>query len=119
MSNCDGNWRRAIFDAASKKRTNFRGENSSDMPSRFRGSGIVIGKEDFLAWANLPEISYSANPSTLYDLPKLERLLGSNPCFVEDTINAQKDKGITYPPTFYLGLGAAGVAILFTLFNKR
>lgn len=113
----DPNWAQKIFESTSKVQSTFRGPDSSDVPVRFKGSGVIAGKTDFLAWASLPEITYSANPETLYNLKKLEKKLSESECFVKKTVDAQEKIGVTYPTSFYIGLAAGGAAIVYALIS--
>jgi hypothetical protein len=114
--NCPAGWQKSIFSSAQKVKSTFN--EKTDTPRRFKG-GLVPGKTDFLTWANLPVMPYSASPSSLYDLPKLQREMQKNDCFVQAAVEKQAAAGIKYPPTFYAGLALGAFAILYSLGTRR
>lgn len=115
---CAPGWDRPIFEQAMRKdvKSKFLGPNSTDVPARFKDGGP--GTADFLSWAAMPEISYSAAPNTLYDMEKLRKLLENNDCYVQSVVDAQVAAGVVYPRSFYVGLLMGGTAILYTLFRR-
>lgn len=119
MSGCEPGWNQTLLEKARRTniKSNFRGENSSDVPSHFQ-SKSAEGRSNFIAWAKLPKITYSAAPETLYDLDKLQQLFATSECFVKERVDAQAQAGVTYPKSFYFGLLMGGGAILYTLFRK-
>jgi len=114
---CEPGWQTPLLAKAAKRKSTFRGENSSDMPTRYK-KGTAPGRSDFLVWARMPVISYSSSPDSLYDMEKLRKSLENSECFNRDLIEQQAAAGISYPTPFYLGLVAAGAAVLYSLTRK-
>ena len=115
MSECElQTWNNSIFKQALKVQSTFRGPASSDVPERYKQPN-TSGRDDFLVWANMPHITYSAQPETLYDMEKLRGLMRDDRCFAEGVVSQQSTAGVIYPKTFYLGLFAGGLALVYSI----
>jgi hypothetical protein len=77
------------------------------------------GHSDFLVWASLPKMTYSASPESLYDMKKVKQLMENSECFTQEEIDRQAKAGVEYPRTFYIGLAMGGLAVLYTLFRSK
>lgn len=118
MSECSTQtWDSSIFKTALKVKSEFRGITSADVPARYKpvGKEEIPGQADFLRWANMPHISYSATPDSLYDMELLRKSMQNDKCFAESMVAQQATAGVQYPRAFYIGLAAGGLAILYTL----
>lgn len=112
-----------VFAPAAKVKSRFLGptdtfgQNTADVPSRFAAADSP-GRSAFIAWANMPEITYSADPNTLYNMQKLGESFRSNECVVNNAIAAQQMEGIKYPTSFYVGIGLGSLAVLYALIRR-
>lgn len=119
MSQCGPTWSTNIFKKAQRPSVSskFRGPDSHDVPSWAREPGSP-GRSDFLMWAQLPRMTYSADPDKLYDFQKLRTLLENSECYVQDVVERERSSPVLYPKSFYVGLALAGGAVLFSVFRK-
>lgn len=115
MSACEPGWSQEILLAARRAKTasTFRGPTSIDTPPRFRDG--APGSANFLAWAALPEMTYSADPDTLYNFKKLSKSMENSDCYAKNVVQQQSTAGVVYPQSFYVGLMLAGTAVLYSL----
>lgn len=115
---CAPGWQQNIFQSVSRTRSEFKGPESSDVPTRFKNEDAE-GRTDFLRWANLPQITYAASPNSLYNMQALRKKLADNPCFVKETVAAEATAGVSYPTSFFVGLVLGGGALIFSLTRSR
>ena len=116
MSECSTQtWDSSIFKSALKVTSEFQ---ERDIPARYKDVN-ASGRSDYLRWANMPRISYSASPDSLYDMEKLRKAMQDDKCFAEGVVAQQSVMGVTYPPAFYWGLAAGGLALLFTFVRGK
>ncbi len=103
----------AIFKKNAKVKSGYRGD--VDALKVYRGEGNIPGKTTYVTWANLPRISYSAKPETLYNMTQLEKDLAKEPCFLKSTVEENQNAPIQYPKTFYAGIAVALFAVLYSV----
>ena len=112
--NCE-RWLPELLESARRAgvTSNYRGLNSQ-IPFHLRDPNAG-GRVDFELWAQMPEVSYSATPESIYKMNVLRKGFNNNPCHVKDVVEQQAAHGVTYPPTFYVGLILAGIAVVYSL----
>jgi len=113
---CKSGWETELLLRAQRAATKSPFREPSDIPTRFKERGTP-GRSDFLVWAKMPEITYSASPTTLYNMAVLRRELARSECYVEKLVESQSTK-VSYSPLFYGGLVLAGSSVLFSLIRK-
>lgn len=119
MSECSNQtWDSSIFKNALKVQSEFKGEKSADVPDRYKEPN-ASGRSDFLRWANMPKISYSATPDSLYNMKKLKKAMQDDKCLAEAVVTQQAGAGVKYPPAFFWGLAAGGLALVFTFVRGK
>jgi len=113
---CPDGWKIALLEKAKRPGTKSTFNAGRDIPYRF-AQKTAPGRSAFLAWAQMPTITYSAAPDTLYDMKKLDQLLAGSECYNKSMIEEQNNK-VVYPKAFYAGLLLAGGAVVLSLVRK-
>jgi hypothetical protein len=69
-------------------------------------------------WKQLPQVGYSADVSSLYDMTALSKELLDHPCAKAEQAR-DSSEGVSYPGTFYMGLVLAGLGVVLSFAGGR